>query len=118
MRTFPAGAAPIIAITVIALVDAGCGPKRGSQFVRESDPAVKIPAIKLATKEQQTKALPQLVKDLASEDPAVRFYAIEALERLTSQTFDFVYYAPEEQRRESILKWRAWLENQGVDINN
>jgi len=115
MRTFPVGAAQLFAIALVGFIATACGPKRGSQFVRENDPAVKIPAIRLAAHEQKSEVIPQLVTDLASEDPAVRFYAIEALQRLTGQTLDYVYYAPEDERREAIKRWGAWQEKNAAN---
>jgi hypothetical protein len=102
----------VVAVGVVALL-IGCGPPRGARFISDPDPAVKIPAIRQAAKADDRASIPQLVKNLSSDDPAVRFYAITALRRLTDgQTFDYVYYAPEDQRRAAIDRWRAWLEQQ------
>jgi hypothetical protein len=57
-------------------------------------------------------AAPQMVSDLDSDDPAVRFYAIEGLERLTGQTMGYVYYEDREARRPAVMKWRKWLDDQ------
>ena len=54
---------------------------------------------------------PQLIRDLDSDDPAVRFYAIEGLQRLTGQTFDYHYYDDEIDRHPAMLKWRQWLKD-------
>ncbi len=70
----------------------------------------KIPAIKQAVAGGDEKAIPQLVADLQSDDPAVRFYAIGGLERLTGQTFGYLYYADAPARRDAVMKWRQWLE--------
>lgn len=51
-----------------------------------------------------------MVKDLDSDDPAVRFYAIGGLKRLTGQTFGYHYYEDEQQRRPALEKWKAWLQ--------
>lgn len=90
----------------------GCGPKRGAQFVTDPDPAVKIPAIRLATNGNRQAAVPQLIEELASDDPAVRFYAIGGLKRLTGQTLDYVYYAPDDDRRAAVERWRTWFRQQ------
>lgn len=78
-------------------------------MVSDPDPAVKIPAIKASVAARDTSAVAQLVKDLDSDDAAVRFYAIQGLQRLTGQTFGYLYYADDEQRRPAVEKWQAWL---------
>lgn len=62
-----------------------------------------------AASEKDISNAPQLVKDLESDDPAVRFYSIGALERLTGQTYGYQYFMDEEKRAESVSKWKAWL---------
>jgi hypothetical protein len=70
----------------------------------------KIPAIKSAAETRDISAAPEMVKDLESDDPAVRFYAIEGLERLTGETFGYVYYDDELRRREAVMRWKRWLD--------
>jgi hypothetical protein len=71
---------------------------------------VKIPAIRKVVDQHDARALPVLVNDLASDDPAVRFYAIEALQRLTGgDAKGYVYYAPDEDRAPATERWKAWL---------
>lgn len=75
------------------------------------DPAVKIPQIKSAASRQDRSALPQLVKDLDSDDAAVRFYSIEALRRITGQKFDYDWTeADRHERHESVQRWRRYVE--------
>ena len=78
-------------------------------MVTDPDPSVKIPAYKKAVRERDDDAAPQLVADLESDDPAVRLFAIEALERVTGETFGYRYFDDEEDRRASVAKWQAWL---------
>ena len=72
----------------------------------------KIPALKSAVEQRDLSVAPQLVKDLESSDPAVRFYAIEGLQRLTGETFDYVYYDDRPQREAAVSKWKHWLSEQ------
>lgn len=65
--------------------------------------------MKRAVEQRKFSDLPQLVKDLDSDDPAVRFYSIASLQRLTGQTFDYHYYDDEVQRQPAINRWREWL---------
>src|SRR3954454_10974391 len=89
----------------------GCGP--GPQkAITNPDPSGKIPAMKEAVRVHDLRVAPQLVKELASDDGAVRFYAIEALHRLTGETFGYVYYHDEAQREPALKKWKDWLARQ------
>jgi hypothetical protein len=88
---------------------AGCGEPRGPLSVKSDDPTLKIPAIKEDVRERNRRDVPQMVKDLNDDDPAVRFYAIEGLRRLTGDTFEYHYYDDEDDRRPAIQRWRQWL---------
>ena len=95
---------------VLILTLGGCFPApRGPRIVSDPDPSNKIPAIKASVQRKDMSAVTQLVKDLDSDDPAVRFYAIEGLYRLTGQTFDYRYYDDEAGREPAVEKWKAWL---------
>jgi hypothetical protein len=100
----------MLCVATIAAV-AGCSEPAGPRTVHNRDLAVKVPAIKEAVDHKDQSAAPQLVKDLDSDDPAVRFYAIEGLKRLTGQTFGYVYYADADRRREAVMRWRRWLDD-------
>lgn len=100
---------------LIAATLAGCTAPRPRLTVTDSDPGVKIPAIKQSAEKHDSGAAPQLVQDLESDDPAVRFYAIEALFRLTGQRFGYDYYASEDQRAPAVQRWQQWLEEQKND---
>ena len=63
--------------------------------IKDPDPALKIPGIKRAASEKDLSQRQELVKDLESDDAAVRFYAINALERLTGVTGGYEYYGDE-----------------------
>lgn len=88
---------------------ASCTAPRPALVVTDPDPSVKIPAIEKAVREKDQKAVPQLVKDLDSDDPAVRFYANHALEMLTGQNFGYRYFDDESLREPAAQKWRQWL---------
>jgi hypothetical protein len=78
--------------------------------VANPDPSAKIPAIEQSVASKDLSAVPQMVKDLDSDDPAVRFYAIGGLRRLTGQNFGYQYYNDEDQRRPALEKWKVWLQ--------
>jgi hypothetical protein len=95
-------------------VAGGCSEPRGPLSVKSDDPDLKIPAIKQDVRQRNMHDAAQMVKDLNDDDPAVRFYAIEGLRRLTGQTFDYHYYDDEDQRQPAIERWRQWLAQQGA----
>lgn len=78
-------------------------------LLTSSDPSLKIPAAITAAKAHDATALHQMVKDLDSDDPAVRFYMIESLKEITGNSFDYRYYDDEIQRKPALKKWRQWL---------
>src|SRR2546421_5345086 len=83
----------------------GCSEPTGSRTVTSRELSVKIPAIKRAVQEKDMTATVQLVRDLDSDDPAERLYAIQGLQRLTGQDFGYRYYDDKESRRPAVSKW-------------
>ncbi|HEY8667724.1 MAG TPA: hypothetical protein VIL86_13745 [Tepidisphaeraceae bacterium] len=102
MRSWPG-------LIVLALSATGCTHPSRPLSVGDPDPSVKIPAIKQAVRHGDIEVSRQLVKDLDSDDPAVRFYAIEALQRLVGDDFGYRYYQDERDRRPAVDVWRKWL---------
>src|SRR5207253_2825000 len=93
--------APAILAVLAGMGLAGCGPPPEKKLTNP-DPSGMIPAIKQAARSHDQRAVPYLVKDLESDDPAVRFYAIEALRRITGQDFGYVYYGDEDAREPAL----------------
>ena len=77
--------------------------------IGDPDPDSNIPAMESAARARNEKAVGPLVQQLNSDDPAVRFYAIEALHRLTGQTFGYRYYDEDDQRKIAVRQWQQWL---------
>lgn len=102
----------IIALAVIGPL--GCLAPHGPATVYNPDPVAKIPAIETAVAHHDLSVTPQLVKDLDNPDPAIRFYSIDALHKLTGQDFGYRYYDPAGQRYPAIVKWRNWLAEHGM----
>lgn len=94
---------------VIGLVVAGCTAPRPRASIVDEDASVKIRGIRRSVSEQDRAALGPLIDQLDSDDPAVRLYAIEALQRLTGQDLGYRYYDDELERRPAIQRWRQWL---------
>ncbi|MBW7905864.1 MAG: HEAT repeat domain-containing protein [Phycisphaerae bacterium] len=55
------------------------------------------------------EAIHALVDLLEDDDPAVRMYAILALERLTGETRGYRYYDSEARRAPAVQRWRTAL---------
>jgi len=85
---------------------------RDTPSIKSPDPDRLVPAIKTDVSKGDRNAIPYMVKDLESDDPAVRMYAIDGLRRMTGQDFGYVYYAAPEDRKPALERWRLWLELQ------
>jgi hypothetical protein len=91
----------------------GCSaPEKPS--ITSNDPSLKIPAIRESAETHDRRAVAQLVKDLDSDDPAVRFYAIHGLKEITGNTFGYRYYEDDEERKPAIDRWKQWLRQQAT----
>ncbi len=73
------GMAPRAFLFGIAVLISAGGCGHAPRSVTDPDPADKIPAVERAVRQKDKRAIPQLVKDLDSDDSAVRFYAIDGL---------------------------------------
>jgi hypothetical protein len=101
--------ARLVWIALLSIICSGCSAPRGPLVVEDPDLDVKIPAIKKAVRTGDYSQDAQLVQDLQSDDPAVRFYAINGLHRITGENFGYRYYDSEDARQPAIEKWKAWL---------
>ena len=102
-----AGMARWPTILLLTLALAGCSRERGQGIV-DNDVTYKVPAIKDSVDKGDETSIPKLIDGLSNEDPAVRFYSIVGLRRLTGETFDYHYYDNVPARRPAIARWKAW----------
>ena len=102
----------IVPVALALMAAAGCVHPRGPVVVTDPDPSVKIPATAKAVRTHDLSAVPQLIKDLQSDDPAVRLYAAHALEQLTGQNMGYRYYAPDDDRVAAVARWQQWYDQQ------
>jgi hypothetical protein len=91
-----------------------CGPAAIDGGFDSANPAAKMYAIEHAARDGDQSAIPDIVEQLDSDDPAVRSLAIAALKRITGQTFGYRDFDPPSQRREAIERWRAAIESGSV----
>ena len=96
----------------LAALGWSCTAPRPAPNIADPDPQVKIAGIKQAVAKRDLSALPALVEQLDSDDPAVRFYAQQALERFAGEGFGYEYYQDEEERKAPLARWREWLKRQ------
>jgi hypothetical protein len=90
----------------------GCGPAP-KKTLANPDPSGRIPAIKHAGLTRDRKAAPDLVAALASDDPAVRLAAIEALRQITGgEDFGYVWFDDDDKRAPAMERWKQWLAGQ------
>jgi HEAT repeat protein len=68
-------------------------------------PAARINAIEAASRANDRSAIPQIVEALTSDDAAVRFTAIAALQRMTGETFGYRAEDTAVDRRKSVALW-------------
>jgi hypothetical protein len=96
----------------LAFVGLGCTAPESSPNIADPETAVKIAGIRQAVDHKDRRALPALVAELNNDDPAVRLFAIEALEKFAGERFGYEYYLDEEQRKPFLAKWQEWLKQQ------
>jgi hypothetical protein len=95
---------------IIAGLTCACTAPQEPLVVSNPDASVKMKAIKKSAESKDMSQVREIVKELESDDPAVRFFAISGLEKLTGQTFGYQYFADEDKRALAVGKWKAWLE--------
>jgi HEAT repeat protein len=102
-----------LSVFVCCLVLAGCGDPLDRQVgladLENPNPTVRIMAIKWAGENKIKAAVPRLVDTLEDEDPAVRFYAIEGLRRITGTDNGYDYKTSARERAASVKRWREFL---------
>jgi len=95
-----------------AMLLCGCQAPRGPVDIHSDDPDLKINAIQRDAATNNQKDIATMVEELNSDDPAMRFYSIQALVRLTHEDLGYRYYEDEDQRAPAIARWKEWLKKQ------
>ncbi len=93
----------------LGVAAAGCQAPRDAPSVYSDDPDLKVLAIKRDVDDHDPQDEPALVHDLDDRDPAVRFYSIQGLERLTGLTLGYRSFDDEPTRAAAVARWHAWL---------
>lgn len=82
------------------------------------DPAAQLPAILQSAKAPDPSDIPQLVRLLQSEDPAVRFLAIDALDTITGQTLGYRAWDTPPERAAAVERWLRVVAERGLGANS
>jgi hypothetical protein len=99
-------------IFALAALGWSCTAPRPAPNIADADPQVKIAGIREAAAKRDRSAAPALVAELNNDDPAVRFYAQQALERIAGEGFGYQFYMDDEERKAPLARWREWLKQQ------
>jgi len=75
------------------------------------DPAERFGAAVAGAKSDDPRAVPELIKLLGSDDPAIRLASSHELEKITGRTMGYNHADPEVQRRKAIAEWVRWYES-------
>ena len=89
----------------LGLSAAGCAPAPTGTGLSAIDPTTKLQAIERAIHERDREAVPALVEQLDSDDPAVRLLAITALQRITGTTMGYDHAASARERDAATTRW-------------
>ena len=79
--------------------------------IQSENPGDRILAIHAAGEARDRQSVPLLVDRLEDEDDGVRFFAIQALEKITGQRFGYEYTKPSPLRGRAVEKWRDYVRN-------
>ena len=93
----------------VAIALTCCAPPAIEGGFYSGNPASKIYAIEHAARDNDRSAVPHIVAQLDSDDPAVRSVAIAALKRITGKTYGYRDFDPLYLREEAIDRWEQAL---------
>jgi hypothetical protein len=97
---------------ILAFSTLACRGTLPTPNVAAEEPEARIPGIKHAAESRDRSSLPELIESLNDDDPAVRMFAIVALEKFSGDRFGYEYYLDEDRRKPAIARWREWLKQQ------
>lgn len=89
----------------LGLAAGGCGPPAIEGGFDSPNPAAKLFAIQYAAQQRDVAAVPHLVEQLDSEDPAVRMMAISALQDICGETCGYSFSDPRWKRDQAVQCW-------------
>lgn len=106
-KPYVAGCRLLLGCALAALMNSGC---RAPGDLDSPNPYERARAVVASAESDGGRVTHRLVNLLSDEDPAVRMYAILALERLTGRTYEYQYWESPAQRQRAIHRWRNALQ--------
>lgn len=107
---------------IASLGSSSCAPPAISGDFDSPHPAARLFAARRAAAQTDPAAardaIPGLIRNLDSDDPAVRLVSIEALYELTGETYGYKHYDPEWMRAETVRRWAQAWEHGEVALRN
>jgi len=100
-------AAAALGLSCMGAGGVGCTPRATEAEFDSANPAAKLYAIQKAGQKRDADKIPALIEQLNSDDPAVRMYAIIALEKITGTRLNYSPYDPPWRRANAIERWAA-----------
>lgn len=97
----------VIALCCACSILTACGPPATEGGFDSANSAARMYAIEQAARAGDRTQIRNIIEQLDSDDPGVRYLAITALQRLTGQTCGYRHYDPATLRREAIGRWIA-----------
>lgn len=94
-------------VAAALLLGAACAPTR--KDLRSGNPLDRARAVVALAEQRDAQAIPKLVDLLDDRDPGVRLYTIQALERLTGESFGYRYFDGPADRAAAVQRWRDAL---------
>lgn len=105
-------------LTWLAWGAGGCNSSPLGRGFESADPSQQISASEEAVRKGDEDAIPHLIEGLDSDDPAVRFVSIHALEQLTGKTYGYKHFAPPWEREAAIDRWVDAVNNKEIGVSS
>lgn len=96
-------------VLAIGLSAAGCSfAPKSFRKVDDAAPIIRARSVSLGRSLPSGQVVPALLDRLDDRDPVVRLAAYEELHKGTGQTFGYVPWATEAERKAAVARWREW----------
>jgi len=109
-------------VVTAVLTPVACAPPAITGGFDSPQPAAQIFATRRAAAETDPakirQAMPGLIQNLTSDDPAARLLSAEALDELTGETYGYRYFDPEWMRAPAVARWRDAWERGAITLRN
>jgi len=104
----------VLSAALPMVIGVGCSPRQtpAKADFRAVDTGGRVPAIVEAARQDDAETADELVHALTDDDPAVRLFAIQSLNRRYGQTLGYRYYASQDRRAAAVARWQDWLERE------